>query len=85
MSEWSRLTARERASRWRASQFKCEVEKVNLVEVLERDGMTCYICDKLIESMADLEFDHVISLAKGGSHSSENIKPSHARCNWQKH
>lgn len=52
--------------------------------VLVRDGMVCHICGGEIPSLADLHFDHVIPLAKGGPHIAENIKPAHALCNLRK-
>lgn len=58
--------------------------RVSYAEVLERDGMTCHICQTVILSMADLHFDHVIPLAKGGPHDASNIKPAHALCNLRK-
>jgi 5-methylcytosine-specific restriction endonuclease McrA len=85
ISEWARLAACERTGRWRAFQFGCKYEKVDLAKILTRDGMKCHICSETILDILDLEFDHVISLSRGGSHTYENIKPSHARCNWGKH
>lgn len=52
--------------------------------VLERDGMTCHLCSGPIASLDDLHFDHVIPLAKGGEHTVENVRPSHALCNLRK-
>ncbi len=52
--------------------------------VLARDGMVCHICTLPIASIADLHFDHVIPLSKGGPHTAENIKPAHALCNLRK-
>ena len=52
--------------------------------ILAEFGMVCHICGLEIITKADLHMDHVIPLAKGGPHSSGNIRPSHARCNRQK-
>lgn len=52
--------------------------------IIEEHGMTCHICGDAIPSMDGLHFDHVIPLSKGGPHSQENIKPSHALCNLRK-
>jgi 5-methylcytosine-specific restriction endonuclease McrA len=46
--------------------------------------MVCHICGDDILTWADLHFDHVIPIVKGGAHSVENILPSHAVCNMQK-
>lgn len=34
---------------------------------------------------ADLHFDHVIPVSRGGAHSMDNIKSAHAVCNLRKH
>ena len=52
--------------------------------ILERDGMVCWICSKEITTLTDLEFGHVVPLAKGGAHVPENIRPAHVRCNRSK-
>lgn len=46
--------------------------------------MVCHICTCDIESLADLHFDHVVPLAKGGTHTADNIRPAHALCNLRK-
>ena len=53
-------------------------------QVLDRDGMTCHICELAIPSLDDLHFDHVIPLSRGGMHTMENVKPAHASCNRKK-
>ena len=46
--------------------------------------MVCHICGKPIEDRRLLTFDHVIPLARGGSHTEENLRPAHRRCNsWK--
>jgi 5-methylcytosine-specific restriction endonuclease McrA len=59
-------------------------ERVDYAAILDRDGMVCHICTEPIASMADLHFDHVVPLSKGGPHIAENIRPSHALCNMRK-
>lgn len=73
------LRNRENQRRRRGSD-----EPVRYEAILERDGMHCHICDTEIPSLDVLHFDHVIPLSKGGLHSEENIKPSHAACNLSK-
>ena len=75
---------RENASRRRARIGATETEKVDFAAIIERDGMVCHICGDDIPDMSDLHFDHVIPLSKGGAHSYDNIKPSHAACNLRK-
>ena len=57
---------------------------VDYVAILAEHGMTCHICREPIAGRADLHFDHVIPLAKGGPHHADNIRPSHALCNIRK-
>ena len=65
-------------------------------EVFELYGIDCHICKKPIDFNAPrqayiadgwelgLQFDHLISLSKGGPDTLENIRPSHALCNIRK-
>ena len=61
-------------------------------QVFELYGTDCHICNKPIDLEASrkvgvgewrlgLHIDHLIPLAKGGSDSLENVRPSHANCN----
>lgn len=51
------------------------------LEVLEMHDNRCAYC--LIQS-SDLEVDHVIALARGGSHSTDNVVPACRVCNSSK-
>jgi 5-methylcytosine-specific restriction endonuclease McrA len=80
---WAQL----RRAAWhtrRARKATTQLEPIDLTLVLAVHGMTCHICKDAIESMADLHFDHVIPLARGGTHTYDNLKPAHARCNIRK-
>ena len=61
-----------------------EAGAVDYAAILERDGMVCHICGDAIPDRSVLHFDHVIPLARGGKHTAENIRPSHALCNLRK-
>lgn len=76
--------AREQSRRYQSRRFAAAIEDVSYPAILERDGMVCHICSDDIPSMSDLHFDHVMPLSKGGAHSYDNIKPSHASCNMRK-
>jgi HNH endonuclease len=76
--------ARAAAARRKARKLGCVVTKVDYAAILAEHGMVCHICSGEIESLNDLEMDHVIPLAKGGPHSPENLKPSHTFCNRSK-
>lgn len=60
------------------------VTSVDFKALLAEHGMVCHICGLPIESRADMHFDHVIPLSRGGAHSAENIRPAHAFCNLSK-
>lgn len=74
---------REYALRRRARMLGSQAERVDYAAILARYGYVCHICGDLI-SRADLQFDHIIPIAKGGPHSMANIRPAHALCNRRK-
>ena len=76
--------SRECIGRRRARKNGAIVTKADYAVILAKYGMRCHICGLDILTRADLHFDHVIPLAKGGVHSPENILPSHAFCNLSK-
>ena len=65
-------------------------EPVNYKSIFERDGMVCYLCGielKLgdFDSSPDSPtLDHVIPLARGGSHTPDNLRPCCFACNSKK-
>lgn len=74
-----------KVSRRNALKKNVTVDKVNYQQILERDGMWCYICESDILPHHKIQFDHVIPLARKGPHSNENIKVTHDVCNHRKH
>lgn len=82
--EKASLNARKGANRRRSRIKNQTVGEVDYKAILERDGMVCHLCGGDITTFDDLHFDHVIPLARGGEHSAENVKPSHAKCNLRK-
>lgn len=94
----SRVVRKERSRRWeqknplrraelgmrrRARKLNVAYEEISYSKILQSYGYNCHICGGMIDPH-DLEFDHVIPLARGGKHSEENIKPSHRVCNRRK-
>lgn len=75
---------RERNARRKALLRQNKVGEVDYEKILKRDGLFCYLCGSDIDD-GDYHMDHVIPLSRGGSHSMENIKVTHARCNLIKH
>jgi 5-methylcytosine-specific restriction endonuclease McrA len=69
--------------RYQALKRGAIVENVNYDAIWERDNGICYICG-LFVLREDVHFDHVIPLSKGGSHTYNNVRVTHSRCNMSK-
>ena len=52
-------------------------------EVLKRDGMICYICEKQL-TREEVTFDHIIPRKQGGSESADNLAVCCESCNKHK-
>lgn len=72
-----------------------EYERYTEAEVLELFGTNCHICSEPIDLMAarkcgspgwrrSLWLDHVVPIARGGSDTLANVRPSHGECNLRK-
>lgn len=65
-------------------------DDIDHLVVFERDEWICHICNNLIdrhlrgEAWMRATLDHVIPLARGGTHTWDNVKASHWLCNMQK-
>lgn len=88
-----RLVKQARWHRRRARKASAPIiEKVDLLSVCQRDGWTCWICgDVAPEELRGKSHpwaptvDHIIPLARGGSHTAANLKCAHLSCNSRKH
>lgn len=80
--------------RKRARKYGCAYDpSVTLARLIERDGLTCYICGKQCDP-SDMSWgssgpnrptlDHVVPLAKGGGHVWGNVKVCCGECNSAK-
>jgi HNH endonuclease len=87
--------ARDFYPRRRALMLNTQVGKVDYSHILELHGYVCHICSKPIDPDAKkrssqcLSFDHVIPLKPRpgepqGTHTEENLLPSHHGCNVRK-
>lgn len=74
---------RNNQSERRARQKGAKTTKVNFNEILMRDGSVCYLCNCSVP-LYEIHYDHVLPLSRGGSHSVDNIKVTHAVCNLRK-
>lgn len=83
--------ARTQSSLKRARKRGVTVEIVNALDVFERDGWICHLCDKkTLKSKRGTphsrapELDHIIPLAAGGEHSYRNVACACHACNMSK-
>jgi 5-methylcytosine-specific restriction endonuclease McrA len=83
-SYYGRLANREKNRRRRARLAGLIVTPVEYAAILQREGMICHLCKGEISSLDDLDFDHVVPLARGGEHVASNLAPSHSHCNRSK-
>lgn len=78
------LKKRELSLRRIARKKQTTIGKVDYDAILQRDGYWCYVCQQDILSHQPLEFDHVIPLERNGTHTADNIRPTHRTCNRRK-
>jgi 5-methylcytosine-specific restriction endonuclease McrA len=64
---------------------------IGIVSLRKRDGDLCHLCDGIMEFVTSTTYnpwkvsmDHVLPLAKGGTHTWDNVKLAHLRCNLSK-
>jgi 5-methylcytosine-specific restriction endonuclease McrA len=70
------------AARRRARVANAFVERVDYREVLSASGGVCGICRNPLGD--SVHFDHIIPLARGGTHERANVQAAHPRCNAKK-
>lgn len=81
---------RAKVQRRRARLLEAFVEDVDPAAIWLRDGGTCGICCQPIDPLLpwphrmSKTLDHVIPLAKGGTHEPANVQLAHAVCNSRK-
>lgn len=74
----------------RRLQIEASPERFAPVEVFERDGWTCGICDLPVDPSAkwpepdSVSLDHIIPLSRGGEHTRANTQCAHLYCNTVK-
>lgn len=74
---------RSRNHRRRALLRDAFVEDVDIAAIYERDGWVCGICGEPVHE-GDDSLDHIIPLAKGGTHEPANVQLAHRSCNYSK-
>lgn len=85
--EWTKANrekGRQYNAKRRARMLETMTEDVDFETILELHGLWCHICERDIADLDDMHFDHVVPLAKNGTHTWDNIRPAHATCNLVK-
>lgn len=94
-SRWAQLAAWRKANpeRWKRQRLQwynarrarlrnVAFDRVNFDAVLRKSNGSCGICREALGER--VEFDHIVPLARGGSHSEENLQATHPTCNKRK-
>ena len=86
-----KMLRNEAKRRRRARKYQVQYEKVNPNTIFERDNWTCYLCGKATPKQlrglgkpASPQLDHVVPLARGGSHTKNNLACACRECNIKK-
>jgi 5-methylcytosine-specific restriction endonuclease McrA len=74
------MKPKELFGRYRASKLGVVAEEVDFHKILLDSNGLCGICREPFD-LFGIEFDHVVPLARGGTHTADNIQAAHARCN----
>lgn len=65
-------------------------EQINHTEVFDSHGWICHLCENKIDPRATRDdwmrvtLDHLIPLSRGGTHTRDNVKPAHWKCNMDR-
>lgn len=76
--------------RRRARLVGAFVAEVNAVEVFDRDGWICQLCGNPVDrnlrhpDLMAASLDHIVPLARGGTHEPDNCQLAHLICNSTK-
>ena len=91
MKRWTMRIKNDR--RIKKMQSRKHYTDITLEKLFKRDGGVCYLCGRLCDWNDKIDgnagnsypsIDHVIPLAKGGTHTWRNIKLACRKCNWEK-
>lgn len=80
-------TTHKRRRYWLERRAYAVGERIAPLDIYERDAWRCGICGEVVDSGLPSShpdgptLDHVIPLARGGSHTSANVQLAHSRCN----
>lgn len=73
----------ELSARRRARKRAAFVAPVNPASIYARDEGHCQLCGGEV-AQAEMSLDHIVPLARGGTHEPANVQLAHLRCNIRK-
>jgi 5-methylcytosine-specific restriction endonuclease McrA len=82
-----RRSKRDMKAKRRARKRTATVETVRRAKIFERDGWRCRLCGKVVARNKVVPhprapvLDHIIPLARGGTHEGRNVHTAHFICN----
>jgi hypothetical protein len=85
-----RSRARDQEHRRRAWLFDGANEKIDSLEIFERDGWKCGLCHRKVNPKfvwphrMSPSLDHIVPISKGGDHVRTNVHLAHLTCNLSK-
>ncbi|MFE5828755.1 HNH endonuclease [Streptomyces sp. NPDC056508] len=83
----ARCCRRDAEDKRRAMESAAFVAHVNRTDIFERDGWICMLCRRPVNRLAAASaddapsIDHVVPLARGGTHEPANVQCAHVLCN----
>lgn len=89
-SNLAKSSRAKKEQRRRAKKINAFIEDVDVHVLLDLQGGACFLCSQPILSdikhpdPMSLSLDHIMPLARGGSHSYDNCAATHLRCNLVK-
>jgi len=81
-TEKGRLSRKQNAHKRRARIKQVTVGPVNFAKILQEAEGLCQLCFEPLSEQ--VHFDHIFPLAKGGSHTEDNLQATHPSCNRSK-
>lgn len=77
------LWQRNKCAKRRARILETQAETIDYPLILRESKGLCGICKEPFD-LFGIEFDHIVPLSRGGTHTRENIQATHSRCNRSK-
>jgi len=74
---------REYQSRRKALKLNAKTERINFKKILHAADGVCGICKQPFD-LFGIDFDHIVPLSRGGTHTTNNMQATHSRCNRSK-